>query len=72
MSTADTSNPSAPPALDAPARRAVYTVVERGGGGRSYWATVGHATVNRDGSLSITLDALPVGGKLLVARPEGV
>lgn len=74
-------NPITPhPLTTIPADRApthaVYTVVHRDGGGRSYWTRIGSAYANRDGSLSITLDALPVNGSLQVraldAAPEGV
>lgn len=46
--------------------KAVYTVVERGGD-KSIWVRIGwvHGT-NHDGSYNITLDALPVNGKLQV------
>ena len=42
--------------------KAVYTVIERGS--RSHWLRVGVAFVNRDGSLNVKLDALPVNGTL--------
>jgi hypothetical protein len=44
--------------------KAVYTVIERGD--RSHWLRVGTAFVNRDGSLNVKLDALPVNGTLQV------
>ncbi|MBW2405417.1 MAG: hypothetical protein JRF42_16885 [Deltaproteobacteria bacterium] len=37
-----------------------YTVVERSKDGRKFWVRVGAAFVNRDGSLSVRLDAMPV------------
>jgi hypothetical protein len=43
----------------------VYTVVERGPG-KSFWTRVGIGTVNRDGSLNLRLDAIPVNGTLQV------
>lgn len=45
-------------------RKHVYTVVERND--RSYWTKVGIAFVNRDGSLTLRLDAIPVNGMLQV------
>jgi len=44
----------------------VYTIVEREGRDKSLWIRVGSAFENRDGSLTILLDALPVNGKLQV------
>ncbi len=43
-----------------------YTVVEREKDGRQFWVRVGAAFVNRDGSLSVRLDAVPVNGKLQI------
>lgn len=45
---------------------AVYTVVDRDGGGRSAWVRIGSAYTNRDGSLTLKLDALPVHGTMQV------
>ena len=44
--------------------RQVFCVTERDG--RSFWTRVGEAVENRDGSLSIRLEALPVNGTLQV------
>ena len=43
-----------------------YTVVERQKDGRQFWVRVGAAFVNRDGSLNVRLDAMPVNGKLQI------
>jgi hypothetical protein len=43
----------------------VYTVVERSPG-KSFWTRVGIGSVNRDGSLNLRLDAIPVNGTLQV------
>jgi hypothetical protein len=58
--------------------KAVYTIVERGEG-KSHWIRVGTGFTNRDGSLSLRLDAMPVNGRLQVRdwdpadrRPESV
>ncbi len=45
--------------------KAVYTIIEKQGD-KSVWIRIGWASVNRDGSYNLTLDALPVNGKLQV------
>jgi len=52
------------------AMKAVFTVVERGGG-KSYWTRVGVGFVNNDGSLNLRLDAIPINGTLQVREWEG-
>jgi hypothetical protein len=47
----------------------VYTVVDRGGG-KSFWTRVGVGFVNRDGSITLKLDAVPVNGTLQVREWE--
>lgn len=42
----------------------VYNITERGD--RSYWNRIGVAYENRDGSLNIKLDAIPVNGSMQV------
>ncbi|HLG20463.1 MAG TPA: hypothetical protein VI895_11705 [Bdellovibrionota bacterium] len=44
----------------------VYTIVEREGLQKKQWMKVGVAFVNRDQSLNLRLDALPVNGLLHV------
>jgi hypothetical protein len=44
--------------------RTVYAITERGE--KSYWTRIGIAYVNRDGSLTCRLDALPVSGTLQI------
>lgn len=58
--------------------KTVYTVVERAPG-KSFWVRVGVGFTNRDGSLNLRLDAMPVNGTLQVRewdpadwRPENV
>lgn len=46
-------------------RRDVFTIIERENA-RPFWVRVGSAFENRDGSLNVYLDALPVNGKLQV------
>jgi hypothetical protein len=43
----------------------VYTVVERSPG-KSFWTRVGVGFVNRDGSINLRLDAIPITGTLQV------
>ena len=46
----------------------VFTVVERAND-KSIWVRIGGAFVNRDGSMNLKLDALPVNGTLQVRDP---
>ena len=41
----------------------VYTIVNNGNE-KSYWIRIGVAFVNKDGSLNVKLNALPVNGSL--------
>ncbi len=58
--------------------KAIWTMVERGQG-KSFWTRVGVGFVNRDGSITVKLDAIPVNGTLQVRewqdprdrRPDG-
>lgn len=45
--------------------KVVYTVVERAPG-RSAWTKIGVGFINRDGSMNLKLDALPLNGTLQV------
>jgi hypothetical protein len=45
--------------------KVVWTVVDRGQG-KSFWTRVGVGFVNRDGSLTLRLDAIPISGTLQV------
>jgi hypothetical protein len=49
--------------------KAVFAVVERGPG-KSFWVRVGVGFVNRDGSITLKLDAIPVNGTLQVREWE--
>lgn len=52
-------------------RKAVYTILEREGNNRSYWLRLGTAYINRDDSLTVYLNALPVNNKLHIRElPE--
>ena len=44
--------------------KAVYTIVERPGAEKKYWVRIGSAFVNRDQSLNVRLDAMPVNGTI--------
>jgi len=46
-----------------------FTVRDRGEGRKAFWARIGSAWVNRDGSFNLQLDALPIDGKI-VLRPR--
>ncbi len=48
--------------------KVVYTVQERAK--RKLWLRIGTAFVNRDGSLTVRLDALPLSGTLIIRDPD--
>lgn len=50
-------------------RKVVYTIIENGEG-KSFWRLIGAAFVNRDDSLTVLLDALPVNGRLHIREPS--
>lgn len=45
-----------------PTWKSVYAVIERGP--KKHWLRVGMAFVNRDGSINVRLDAIPLSGQL--------
>lgn len=47
---------------------AVYAIIERKEGQKPYWMRIGSAFTNRDGSLSVLLDAYPAGAHRLQIR----
>ena len=47
-------------------KRSIYTIVQRAG--RTLWIRVGIGFVNRDDSINLYLDALPVSGQLQVRQ----
>lgn len=49
---------------EARARKVVYTIVESTRGGKKFWLRIGVAFPNRDGSINVHLDAMPVNGRL--------
>ena len=46
----------------------VFAITERGD--KSYWTKIGVAFVNRDRSITVQLEALPVSGKLQIRSEE--
>jgi hypothetical protein len=49
---------------------AVYAILDRNG--KSFWMKVGAAFANRDGSININLDAVPVGSYRLQVREQRI
>lgn len=60
------------PAADTtPASRlSVYAVNEKDGDRTAWWQKIGRGFANRDGSITIYLDALPLGTNKLTVRDE--
>ena len=46
----------------------VYVIVEKEGK-KSFWMKVGAAFENKDGSLNVVLNALPIDGRLHIREP---
>jgi hypothetical protein len=64
------TNETAPTSKSSAERKAVYTIVKRDASDRGFWVRIGSGWVNRDGSLNLRLDALPVNGQLHVRDIE--
>jgi len=47
-----------------------YTIVETNNEANDFWQRIGSAWNNADGSINITLNALPVNGKLHIRAPK--
>ena len=47
-----------------------YTIVETNGDADDYWQRVGSAWTNKDGSINVSLNALPLNGKLHIRAPK--
>ena len=47
-----------------------YTILETNNDAKDYWQRVGSAWTNKDGSINITLNALPLNGKLHIRVPK--
>jgi hypothetical protein len=50
--------------MDQSKMKIAYVVTQRGA--NKYWTRVGAAFVNRDGSINVKLDAIPVSGEIQV------
>ena len=50
--------------MDQAKMKVAYVITERGD--KSFWNRVGVAFTNRDGSINVKLDALPLGGQLQI------
>ena len=48
----------------------VYTIIEKNGDAEDYWQRVGSAWTNKDGSINLSLNALPLNGKLHIREPK--
>jgi hypothetical protein len=51
---------------EVPWRKDVFVIVDKGENRKSFWHKIGVAFVNKDGSLSVHLDSLPMTGKLQI------
>ncbi len=49
-------------------KKSVFAITERDG--KTYWNRVGAAFENKDGSVNVNLDALPVSGRLQIREDE--
>ena len=47
-------------------RKVVYVINERNG--KSYWTRIGFGSVNKDGSMNLRFDAIPIGGATVQVR----
>lgn len=47
-----------------------YTVREGKQGAKGYWLEIGAAWTNKDGSLSLVLDATPTNGRIIVRTAQ--
>lgn len=47
-----------------------WTVRDNGEGKKGFWVEIGAGWVNRDESLSLKLDALPMNGQIVVRKRE--
>ncbi|MEO7111544.1 MAG: hypothetical protein ABI183_13980 [Polyangiaceae bacterium] len=60
-----TTSPNGSSANNPRGMKLVYTIVDRKDG-KSFWTRIGAAFTNRDGSLTLKLDAIPIGGTMQV------
>ncbi len=50
--------------------KAVYTIIKRNGDENDFWQRIGTAFINKDGSLNVLLNALPVNATLHIRDPK--
>lgn len=48
----------------------VYTIIDHGKDRDDFWQRIGAAWSNKDGSLNVVLNALPVNGKMHIRAPK--
>ena len=48
----------------------VFTIVERQGSEKKFWVRIGTAFTNRDQSINVRLDAIPVNGQIQIREPD--
>jgi len=51
-------------------RKNVYTITVSADGKSKFWNLIGHAFVNKDGSINVRLNALPLNGTLHIRDPQ--
>ena len=51
-------------------RMDAFAIIERDGLEKPIWLKVGSSFQNRDGSINVLLDAIPVNGKLQLRAPK--
>ena len=48
----------------------VYTIIQDNEGGKPFWLHIGVAFINKDNSLNVKLNALPVNGTLHIREEQ--
>ncbi len=48
----------------------VFTIVERSDSDKAHWVRIGAAFPNKDGSITVRLNALPLNGMLNIRDPK--
>jgi hypothetical protein len=51
-------------------RKEVYHIKEINGREKSLWTRIGNAFVNKDGSINVFMDVLPIDGKIQIRDPR--
>jgi hypothetical protein len=52
-------------------RWAAFDVIDRGGNKGFIWSRVGSAWLERDGSITLVLDSVPIGGRIHLREEDG-